>query len=132
MTLLRRTLILAIFPVCAAFGAPTPVINLVANAEGENPTIAPNTWVEVKGTGLAKNGDSRTWQGPDFVNNQMPTNLDGVSVTVNGENAYLYYISPTQLNILTPPDLKPGTAMVQVNNNGNVSAAYAVQAQALS
>jgi uncharacterized protein (TIGR03437 family) len=48
------------------------------------------------------------WQGSDFTNGQMPTQLDGVSVTVNGKPAYVYYISPTQVNILTPPDPMPG------------------------
>ncbi len=27
---------------------------------------------------------------------------------MNGENAYVYYISPNQVNVLTPPDLAPG------------------------
>ena len=84
--------------------ASTAVIRLVANAEGESATIAPNTWVEIQGTGLAPAGDTRIWQASDFVNNQMPAKLDGVSVTVNGISAYVYYISPTQVNILTPPD----------------------------
>ena len=53
---------------------------------------------------LAPAGDSRIWQDSDFVNSQMPVQLDGVSATVNGKPAYVYYISPTQLNILTPPD----------------------------
>lgn len=74
---------------------PAPAITLVVNAEGGGATIAPNTWVTLKGAGLAPAGDSRTWQAADFVNNQLPTQLDGVSVTMNGENAYVYYISPT-------------------------------------
>ena len=32
---------------------PRPVISLVANAEGGAPAIAPNTWVEIKGSNLA-------------------------------------------------------------------------------
>ena len=80
-----------------------PTITQVANAESGAPTIAPNTWVFIKGSNLAKAGDSRIWQDSDFVNGQMPTQLDGVSVTVNGQPAYIYYISPTQFNILTPP-----------------------------
>lgn len=44
-------------------------------------TIAPNTWVAITGVNLAPAGDSRTWQESDFVNDQMPTQLDGVSVT---------------------------------------------------
>ena len=53
-----------------------PEIALVANAEGESPTIAPNTWVEIKGVNLAPAGDSRIWQGSDFAGNTMPTQLD--------------------------------------------------------
>jgi uncharacterized protein (TIGR03437 family) len=109
----------------------SPVITLVANAAGENTTIAPNTWVEVKGLNLAPAGDTRIWQGSDFVNGQMPAKLDGVSVTVNGKRAYLYYISATQVNILTPPDALPGSVMVQVTN-GVSSPGFQVSAQALS
>jgi len=109
-----------------------PTITLVANAEGENPLIAPNTWVEVKGTNLSKPGDSRIWQTSDFAKNELPTALDGVSVTVNGKSAYVYYISPTQVNILTPPDAMQGSVAVQVTNNGLAGAPFSVQAQLLS
>src|ERR1041385_8698963 len=90
-----------------SFAQNTPVISLVANAEGESPTIAPNTWIEIKGQNLARANDTRVWQESDFVNNQMPTSLDGVSVTVNGKSAFVFYISPTQVNALTPPDAMP-------------------------
>jgi uncharacterized protein (TIGR03437 family) len=108
-----------------------PAITLVANAEGEAPLIAPNTWVEIKGTNLAPAGDTRIWGASDFVDDQMPTNLDGVSVTVNGAPAYVYYISPTQVNVLTPPGAFSGPVNV-VLTNGTPSAAFSVQAQAES
>jgi uncharacterized protein (TIGR03437 family) len=111
---------------------PTPKISLVVNAEGGAPTIAPNTWVQINGANLASAGDSRAWGGSDFVNGQMPTNLDGVSATVNGKPAYIYYISPTQVNILTPPDSISGSVPIQVTNNGASSATFLVQAQAES
>ena len=111
---------------------PQPVIALVANAAGEGSAIAPNTWVEVKGQSLAPAGDSRIWQGSDFVNSQLPKQLDGVSVTVNGNAAYVYFISPGQVNILTPPDAMSGAVQVQVTNNGTASAVFTAQAQALS
>jgi uncharacterized protein (TIGR03437 family) len=121
---------------------PTPVppaITKVANAEGESLTIAPNTWVEVKGTNLAPTGVSSPacapgycWQSSDFVNSQLPTTLQGVSVTLNGEKAFVYYISPSQINILTPPDLKAGPVTVQVTNAGTSSASFTVQAQTYS
>jgi uncharacterized protein (TIGR03437 family) len=106
-------------------------ISLVANAEGESLTIAPNTWVEIKGSNLAPPEDSRIWQTSDFVNNRMPSQLDGVSVTVNGKNAYIYYISPTQVNILTPPDAMLGPVNVALTN-GALSTTFTAQAQALS
>jgi uncharacterized protein (TIGR03437 family) len=104
----------------------------VANAEGESPTIAPNTWVEIKGSGLAPSGDTRIWQSSDFVGSSMPVELDGVSATVNGKAAYVYYISPTQVNILTPPDAMTGSVPVVLMGNGAVSASFTVQAQAIS
>jgi uncharacterized protein (TIGR03437 family) len=109
-----------------------PAVSLVANAEGNSATIAPNTWVEIKGVNLAPAGDSRIWQSSDFVNGNMPTQLDGVSVTVNGKSAYLWYISPTQVNILTPPDAISGSVNVVVTSAGTASPPFPVQAQAIS
>ena len=109
-----------------------PIISLVANAEGEVPIIAPNTWVEIKGSNLSKPNDTRPWQGSDFVNGQMPANLDGVSVTVNGKSAFVYYISPTQINILTPPDSMPASVTVVVTTNAGVSAGFQVKAAPMS
>ena len=38
----------------------------------------------------------------DFVVNRLPTQLGGVSVSIDGKPAYVYYISPTQINVLAP------------------------------
>ena len=113
-------------------GSDRPVISLVANAESEAPTIAPNTWVMIKGTNLAPAGHTRIWTGSDIQNGNMPAQLDGVSVTVNGVSAYIYYISPTQINILTPADMAAGPARIVVSNNGAVSAPFSVAAEAIS
>jgi len=114
--------------------APVPAISLVANAEGEAHLIAPNTWVEIKGSNLAATGVSRIWQGSDFSGGglTMPTQLDGVSATVNGKAAYVYYISPTQVNILTPPDAISGSVPVRLTYGGQTSSAFMVQAQVLT
>jgi uncharacterized protein (TIGR03437 family) len=109
-----------------------PVIAEVANAEGESPAIAPNTWVEIKGVNLAPAGDPRIWQGSDFVGGKLPIALDGVSVTVDGKAAYVYYISPTQVNILTPPDAMTGSVPVVVTANGATSATFTAQAKTIS
>ena len=116
-----------------------PVIAEVANAEGEAPTIAPNTWVEIKGVNLAPAGYSSPdcapgycWQASDFVGGTLPTELDKVSVTVNGKNAFVYYISPTQINILTPPDSITGPVQVEITSAGITGASFTAQAQATS
>jgi uncharacterized protein (TIGR03437 family) len=114
----------------AKIGTPVVAVTLVANAEGESLTIAPNTWVEIKGSNLAP--DKRSWQTSDFVNGQMPTQLDGVGVTMNGKNTYIYYISPAQVNVLAPPDLAVGPVQVKVTFNGATAAAFTAQAQAAS
>jgi len=126
--LLANSLFVTAYFVGTRSPANGPTISYVANAEGESPTIAPNTWVEIKGVNLAPAGDARIWQDSDFAGNQMPTQLDKVSVTVNGKSAYVYYISPTQVNILTPPDAMSGPVQVVVNNNGT-SANFTAQAQ---
>jgi uncharacterized protein (TIGR03437 family) len=107
------------------------VISSATTAGGESSVIAPNTWVEIKGVSLAL-PEVRTWQSSDFVNGQLPTELDGVSVTMNGERSYVYYIGLSQIDVLTPPDLAPGAVQVVVTVATVASAPFASQAQALS
>jgi uncharacterized protein (TIGR03437 family) len=128
--LLANSLFVTAYFVGTRTAGTGPEVFEVANAEGESPLIAPNTWLEIKGFNLAP--DTRIWQTADFAGNQMPTALDKVSVTVNGRNAYVYYISPAQINVLTPPDAISGAVQVVVTNNGAVSAGFPAQAQAIS
>jgi uncharacterized protein (TIGR03437 family) len=109
-----------------------PVITSVSNAFFPGAPIAPNTWVSIQGKNLAPVGFDRIWGLLDFVDNKLPTQLSGVSVTVNGKNAFVFYISPSQINILTPPDAMSGPVQVLVTNDGQTSAAFTVQAQLLS
>ncbi|MBV8731087.1 MAG: hypothetical protein JO336_14870 [Acidobacteriia bacterium] len=127
--LIQKFFVMVYYPVTNPVG---PLVSLVANAEGEALTIAPNTWVEIKGSNLAPVGDSRTWRASDIVGNEMPTHLDGVSATVNGESAYVYYISPTQIDILTPPDMLPSYPQIVVTNNGASSVPVAALGQPLA
>ncbi|MFN7919090.1 MAG: YHYH protein [Bryobacteraceae bacterium] len=106
-----------------------PAISSVYNAAG-GAAIAPNAWVEIKGAGLATT--TRTWQGSDFNGGQMPTQLDGVSVTIGGKPAYVYYISPAQVNVLAPPDPLPVLAPAVVTVNGTSSQPFNAPAQAAS
>jgi uncharacterized protein (TIGR03437 family) len=118
------------YAVFSGFSATPPTIATVKNAFGGSTTIAPNTWVAITGTNLAP--DTRIWQASDFVNNQLPTSLDGASVLMNGTKAYIYYISGTQINALTPPNLAPGPVQVEVVNGSFTSSPVTVQAQATS
>ena len=60
------------------------------------------TWVTIAGSNLATN--TRTWRDADFVGGRLPVSLDGVRVSINGVPAYVYFISPNQLNVLAPAD----------------------------
>jgi len=61
----------------------------------------------------------------------LPASLAGVSATVNGVVAPLYYVSPGQINLEVPDSLAAGTAVVAINNNGHtVSASITLAAAA--
>ena len=130
----------ALPPPACALPAPAPGIGLVANAESENPIIAPNTWIEIKGANLAPVGISSPdcvpgycWQSSGLRQaRKVPTMLNKVSATINGKSAYVYYISPIQVDVLTPPDTVNGTVQVVVTSSGSVGAAFQAQEQPLS
>lgn len=95
-----------------AASAQPPVITAVVNGASFQPDFASNTWVTIFGENLAST--TRTWNQADFVNGALPTSLDGVSVTTSPSPsvplsispysslpAYVEYISPTQINVLT-------------------------------
>jgi uncharacterized protein (TIGR03437 family) len=77
-------------------------------------SITPGSWVSIYGSNLA--AGTATWQG-DF-----PTTLGNVSVTIDGKPAYLWYVSPGQINLQAPDDTNSGTVNVVVTNpNGSAS-----------
>jgi uncharacterized protein (TIGR03437 family) len=84
----------------------------VVNGASYLPGIAPGTWITIQGANLSLT--TRTWTNADFSGSNLPTQLDGVSVTVDGKAAYVYFISPTQLNVLSPDDATQGAVPVQV------------------
>jgi uncharacterized protein (TIGR03437 family) len=108
----------------ASGSGPAPAIAAVVNDAVASAAIAPNTWISIYGTDLA--AGARQWQGSDFVEGQMPADLDGVSVTVNGHKAYVYYISPTQVNVLTPLDGTVGPVQVTLTTANGPSAPMTV------
>lgn len=81
--------------------------------------FASNGYLEIYGTNLAKT--TRTWAGTDFNGPNAPTTLDGVRVTVDGKDAAIYFVSPTQININTPSDPATGPVAIQVIRDGQTS-----------
>ncbi len=105
--------------------------NDITNAAQPSAGIAANSFVTIKGINLA--ATKRSWQTADFQGNKLPTSLDGVTVTINGEPAYISYISPIQINLITPADLPAsGSLQVVVSNNGLTSSTQTVTAQAVA
>jgi uncharacterized protein (TIGR03437 family) len=106
----------------AAGAAPSISAGGIVNAAGFQQTIAPGSWVAITGSNLS--ATTRTWQAGDFTDNGTtePPKLDDVTVSMGGLPAYVYYISPTQINVQAPA-LPPGPVSVQVTNSNGTSAA---------
>jgi len=93
-----------------------PVITEVTTAFGPG-EIAPNSWTVIKGNNLVPANTPAAgvdWSlAPEFASGKMPTNLQGISVAVNGVPAYVYFYcsaatdkdcATDQINVLTPLD----------------------------
>jgi uncharacterized protein (TIGR03437 family) len=104
--------------------------------------IAQNTWLEIRGTNLVPATTPAAgviWNSASsFAQGQMPTGIDGVSATVNGKAAYIYYVcsaatSPCpvdQVNVLSPLDNTTGSVQVVVTNGTSASAPFTVMLNA--
>ena len=93
----------------------------MVNGASFQPGIVANSWVTIQGAGLAAKTDD--WSN-SIVNGVLPTSLDGVSVTMGGKPAYIYYMSAGQLNVLAP-DVPAGPVTVTVTTATGTSSAFA-------
>jgi uncharacterized protein (TIGR03437 family) len=98
----------------AASNAPTISTNGVVPLFSPATTIQPTSWISIYGSNLATS--TALWTG------NFPTSLGGASVTINGKPGYLYYASPTQLNLQAPSDTATGTVPVVVTVGSGSSA----------
>ena len=106
-------------------GAPPSIsANGVVNGASFQPGIVPNSWATIQGANLA--GAVDTWNS-FIVNGKLPTSLDSVTVSVGGKPAYLYYVSPSQINLLAP-DIPPGSTQVTVSTAAGTSSTFTVNA----
>jgi uncharacterized protein (TIGR03437 family) len=97
---------------------PSITANGVVNAASLAAGITVNSWITILGANLSL--DTNDWSNA-VVNGKLPTSLDGVSVSVGGLPAYVYYVSPGQINALAP-DLSPGPVTVTVTTPNGTSA----------
>jgi uncharacterized protein (TIGR03437 family) len=102
--------------------APSIAANGVVNGASFAPGIVPGSWASIQGANLSAVTD--TWDN-FIVNGKLPTTVDGVSVTVGGTPAYVYYVSPGQINFIVP-DVGAGDQQVTVHNSAGASAAFTV------
>jgi uncharacterized protein (TIGR03437 family) len=93
---------------------PLGVVNAANFAPITNP-IAPNEVITLYGSGLAASTVSASAL-------PLPTTLGNVMVTINGQAAPLFYVSPGQISVLVPQSISPANqvlnATVQVINGG--------------
>lgn len=103
----------ALNPTGSVYLSPVGVVNAASNAPF-TAFVSPGEFVTLYGAGIANTTDSA---GLPF-----PKKLDGVTVTVNGVQAPIYFVSPNQISIVVPYITTPGSiAQIQVNNNGVAS-----------
>jgi len=92
--------------------------------------IAEYTWISVFGSNMSST--TRSWQAADIPNGKLPTQLDGVGVTVDGKPAYISYISPTQINALVAADFTLGPVQVSTTNQTLASGTTSATMQSTS
>ena len=80
----------------SAVATGSSVITSVSTASGGS-DIAQNTFIVIKGANLVPTTTPAAgviWStAPSFASGQMPTQINGVSVTVNGKPAYIYFFA---------------------------------------
>lgn len=118
-----------------ASGANATITSATTASGGTD--IAQNTFIVITGSNLVPATTPASgviWStAPSFASGQMPTQLSGVSVTVNSKPAYVYFFCSAatslvcksdQINVLTPLDTASGPVPVVVTNGSNVSAPF--------
>jgi uncharacterized protein (TIGR03437 family) len=94
--------------------ASNPIVSAASFQAG----LAQYGWVTIFGSNLSST--TRSWQAADLATG-LPTQLDKVSVTIDGKPAYISYISPTQINALVAADPTLGSVQISTANQGLLS-----------
>jgi uncharacterized protein (TIGR03437 family) len=86
----------------APFYSAASIVNSASNEVG---ALAPNTFATIYGVNLAYT--TRAMLPGDIRGGRLPFELAGVLVKVGAIQAIIYYVSPTQVNLLIPSTLLP-------------------------
>jgi len=110
---------------------PAPMVSNVvsASAFGGFTDVAPGSWIEIYGSNLAT--DTRQWGSADFNGVNAPTSLDGTFVTVGGQSAFVYYISPGQVDAQVPSNVGTGLQEIRVQAGGGTSSTFNITVNAV-
>jgi uncharacterized protein (TIGR03437 family) len=117
-------------PVLCTTATPTVAAVVSAGAYGALPNFAAGSWIEIYGSNFTS--DTWQWGGIDFNGSNAPTSLAGVSVSVDGVPAYVWFLSSGQVNALAPGDATTGAVKVTLTNCSNTSAPFTAQKTALA
>ena len=91
--------------------AAAPVVDAIVNSAGYGTTMANGSVATIFGSNLA----GATVAASAFP---LPRELAGTQVLVNGVPALLYYVSPTQINFIAPPE---GGQLVAVSRGASTA-----------
>jgi uncharacterized protein (TIGR03437 family) len=105
-----------------------PTIRSVSNAASGQAGAASGAYFSIYGNNFAPAGSAIVMWSGWVVNGNLPTSLGGVSVTVGGQAAYIYAVSPTQINALAP-GLTAGPSQIVVTTAAGNSDPFAITAQ---
>jgi len=95
--------------------AQTPVISTagIVPVFSTATTISPGSWISIFGSNFAN--------GVFVWNGDFPTQLGNVVVTIDSKSAYLWYVSPGQINAQVPADSNTGGVTVAVTTPGGTA-----------
>lgn len=89
-----------------------PAIMTVIGAATYLPNAAPGAYVSILGSGFTDQA-ATDWTS-SITGPSLPTSVGGIAVNVNGQAAYVEYISAVQVNILLPSNTAVGIANVDL------------------
>lgn len=106
---MRSFVLATLLACCGALSAQVAVLNGASFRTGQ--PITAGSWAAAFGT-FANVTQTVATTSP------IPKTLGGVSVTVNGVEAPVYFVSPTQINFLVPFAVTPGVRNVEIKAGG--------------